>query len=164
MLNENHCQCLDRVCVLYIQKSFLQPTWSCTNQRRHSHLTHSDWSLFGGTCHLNDTIILLAKVKWPLLIVFFFAFEYSQPKTSPFLSAQQAREFFKVIKHLRALLLIFSSQCIMRNKHLPHFSPFYTNSFALLYEYKDKSLVRRMNRTFFLSPIEFSTIPGHFRG
>lgn len=46
---------------------------SWTNQKRHRHLTHSDWSLFGGTSHLNHTIILLAKAKWPLLIVFFFA-------------------------------------------------------------------------------------------
>lgn len=87
MLNENNCHCHDRVCVLYIQKSFLQPTWSWTNQRRHSHLIHSDCSLFGGTCHLNDTIILSAKAKWPLLIVFFFAVlpsNIANPKPHPF--------------------------------------------------------------------------------
>ena len=60
---------------------------SWTNQKRHRHLTHSDWSLFGGTSHLNHTIILLAKAKWPQLIVFFFAILFSNianPKPHPF--------------------------------------------------------------------------------
>ena len=53
--------------------------------------------------------------------------------------------FFKLVEHLWAKLLIMSAQCIIWKRSLPHFR-------------------WQMNVTdfFFLLPVEFSTIPGHF--
>ena len=53
---------------------------------------------------------------------------------SPFSSAQQVKEFFKVVEHLPASLLIMCAQCIIGNRHLPQFSPLHTDSCVLLYE------------------------------
>ena len=55
-----------------------------------------------------------------------------------------------------------SAQCILWNRNLPHFGPLHTDSLALTF------LGTELNGTanvhdFFLLPVEFSTIPDHFR-
>ena len=40
-----------------------------------------------------------------------------------------------------------STQCLMWNRHLPHFSLLHSDSFALLYGYKDQSLLEMSNFT-----------------
>jgi len=50
---------------------------------------------------------------------------------SPFLSEQQVKEFFKLLKHLQASSLIMSSQRSICNRNSSHFSPLDTDSLAL---------------------------------
>ena len=60
-----------------------------------------------------------------------------QNQCSPFLSAQQVKEFFNLAEHLRVSLVILSAQLIIWNKNFAHFSPLHTDSLALvLYVYK----------------------------
>ena len=47
---------------------------------------------------------------------------------SPFLSAQQVKEIFKLVEHFRASSLILPAHCIILNIHSPHFSPLHTDS------------------------------------
>ena len=71
-------------------------------------------------------------------------------KCPPFISAQQAKEFFKL-------------HYIQWN--VPYFSPIQIVVHLLLYEYKDQSIIKWMHMIFFLLSVESSTIPGlaHFR-
>ena len=84
---------------------------------------------------------------------------------SPFSSAQQVKEFFKLVEHLWPSLLIMSAYCIIGNRNMPHFSPLHARSFALISLRIQGSEFGNMNvhDFFFLLPIEFLTIPGHFR-
>ena len=50
---------------------------------------------------------------------------------SPFLSAQQVKEFFKLVEHFQALLLIISVHCSTWKRNLPHFSSLHKDSFVL---------------------------------
>ena len=62
-----------------------------------------------------------------------------------------------MVEHLLARsLLVVSAQCIIRNRDLTHFSALHTDSFALTF------LGSEFVKTFFLLPVEFSRIPGHF--
>ena len=62
-------------------------------------------------------------------------------QSPPFLLALQVKEILKLVEHLQVPLLVMSAMCIVRNRHLAHFSPLHhTDSFALFYEYKDQSL------------------------
>ena len=61
-----------------------------------------------------------------------FSPHFKEPTSvSPFLSAQQVKEFFKLVEHFQASLLIMSAQCILWKRNLPHFSPLHTGSFGL---------------------------------
>lgn len=50
---------------------------------------------------------------------------------SLFAQAQQVKELYKLVEHLRTSLRVKSAHCIIWNRNLPHFSPFHTDSFAL---------------------------------
>ena len=88
---------------------------------------------------------------------------YKGRQCSPFLSAQLVKVFFQTGQALVALLLIMSAQSNVWNRNLPHFTPQIVLP-MLLYEYKDKSLVKQMYTIILLLPVEFSTLPGHFSG
>ena len=76
---------------------------------------------------------------------------------SPFLSAQNVKEFFKLVEHSWASLLnIFST--ITCDRKLPYFSPLHTRQMVLsllLYEYNDQSLVKQMFMIFVFSHMDF---------
>ena len=56
-----------------------------------------------------------------------------QTQCLPFLSVQQVKEFFKLVEHLWASLLVMSAQCNIWNKNFLHFSPLHTESFSLTF-------------------------------
>ena len=69
-----------------------------------------------------------------------------------------------MVELLPSSLLIMSTQCIIWNRNLPHFSPLLADSFALNSLQIQGSEFGKMNvHDFFLLTVEFSTIPGHFR-
>ena len=72
-------------------------------------------------------------------------------------------EIFKLVEHFHATLLLMSAPCITWNRHKLFLTLFHFTQIALpllLHEYKDNSLVKQMS--IFSSPVESSTIPGHF--
>ena len=87
-----------------------------------------------------------------------------QPSTGDYIqclqfsSAQQVKEFFKLIEHSRSSLIIMSVQCIIWIEiYLILVFVIYRILLPLLCKYKEQSLVKRMYM------IEFSTIPDRFR-
>ena len=88
-----------------------------------------------------------------------------QPSTGDYIqclqfsSAQQVKEFFKLIEHSRSSLIIMSAQCIIWIEiYLILVFVIYRILLPLLLcKYKERSLVKRMYI------IEFSTFPGRFR-
>ena len=81
---------------------------------------------------------LVKSIEPHVLFLFFFLFFFVLRKPqkpfqcSPFLSAQLAKEFFKLVEHFQPLLLIISAHCLVWNRNLPHFGQLCTYSFALI--------------------------------
>lgn len=69
------------------------------------------------------------------------------------------KALFKRVEHLWASL-IMPVHSIIWNRNLPHFSPLYTDGFALLL-YESEIGNMNVQNFFFLIPVKFSTIPSH---
>ena len=67
-------------------------------------------------------------------LLHFVALAIKRKQCSPFLSAQQEKEFFKLTEHLRESVLIMSAQCIYMKKIVWP---------VLLNEYKDHSYIKQ---------------------